>query len=105
MAIQTTQLPALTASLLSTLGHTFTVNGDACSPYFALATDTETKQSIVVSLMDERAGLPRKDWGYALHVIDDISGRPCEIYHDDGGPGTPQEIVLALLKQVRAKMV
>ena len=35
-----------------------------------------------------------------MHVIDDISGEPCEIYHDDGRPGTPQEIVRSMLGEI-----
>lgn len=98
--IKTANLSKLAATLLATLGETYTVNGDACSPYFDLVLDTRTQVGISVSLIDERANLPRKEWGYALHVIDDISGEPCEIYHDDSRPGTPQEIVQSMLEEV-----
>ena len=98
--IKTANLSKLAATLLSTLGDTYTVNGDACSPYFDLVLDTRTQAAIAVSLIDERANLPRKEWGYAMHVVDDINGEPCEIYHDDGRPGTPQEIVQSMLEEV-----
>lgn len=98
--IKTANLPQLANKLLATLGHTHTENGDACSPYFTLVLDTRTQAAIAVSLIDERANLPRKEWGYALHVIDDISGAPCEICHDSGNPGTPQEIVQSMLEEV-----
>ena len=98
--IKTANLSKLAATLLATLGDTYTANGDACSPYFDLVLDTRTQAAIAVSLIDERANLPRREWGYAIHVIDDISGEPCEIYHDDGRPGTPQEIVRSMLEEV-----
>ena len=98
--IKTANLSKLAATLQATLGDTYTVNGDACSPYFDLVLDTRTQAAIAVSLIDERAGLPRKEWGYAMHVVDDISGEPCEIFHDNGNPGTPQEIVQSMLKEV-----
>lgn len=98
--IKTANLSKLAATLLSTLGDTYTVNGDACSPYFDLVLDTRTQAAIAVSLIDERANLPRKEWGYAMHVVDDINGEPCEFFHDSGNPGTPQEIVQAMLEEV-----
>ena len=88
--IKTANLPDLAAELLATLGDTYTVNGDACSPYFTLVLNTETQADISVSLIDERANLPRKEWGYAMHVIDDISGEPWEIPPDDG-PREPRQ--------------
>ena len=41
--IKTANLPDLAAELLATLGDTYTVNGDACSPYFTLVLNTETQ--------------------------------------------------------------
>lgn len=100
--IKTANLSKLAATLQATLGDTYTVNGDACSPYFDLVLDTRTQAAIAVSLIDERANLPRKEWGYAIHVIDDINDAPCEIYHDSGNPGTPQEIGQAMLEEILA---
>ena len=52
----------LAAELLATLGDTYTVNGDACSPYFTLVLNTETQADISVSLIDERAQGPKQGY-------------------------------------------
>lgn len=102
MAIKIHQLPDQVKGLLATLGCTSTVNGDRCSDYFAIAEDTETGGDLSVALIEERASLPQREWGYSMHVINDIKDTFCQIYHDDGNPGAPEEIVLAMLEKIIA---
>lgn len=102
MAIKIYQLPDQVKGLLATLGCTSTVNGNRCSDYFIIAEDEEIGNDLSVSLIEERANLPQREWGYSMHVINDIKDTFCQIYHDDGNPGTPEEIALAMLKKIIA---
>ena len=102
MAIKIYQLPDQVKGLLATLGCASTVNGNRCSDYFIIAEDEEIGNDLSVSLIEERANLPQREWGYSMHVINDIKDTFCQIYHDDGNPGTPEEIALAMLKKIIA---
>ena len=96
--VQITDLTELTMDLLHGLGATTTVNGDRCSDYQVLAKDESAGTDVSVSLTEERAGLPQNEWGYSLHVVDDITPSDCAIYHDAGQPMEPKIVVKAMLE-------
>lgn len=56
-----------------------TQNGDRSSNYMMLSTDQTGERTASVALIENKAFLEPNEWFYALHIIDDISYRPCEL--------------------------
>lgn len=57
-----------------------TQNGDRSSNYMILAADQTGKRVASVALIENKTNLEPTEWFYALHVVDDISCRPCELH-------------------------
>lgn len=36
-----------------------------------------------VALVEMKHGIPESEWGYCLHVINNVDGVDCELYHTD----------------------
>jgi len=96
--VQVADFFELAAALLRDLGAFTTHNGDRSTNYFVLAKDEIAGTDVSVSLIEERAGLPRNEWGYSLHVVDNITPSDCAIYHDAGLPAGPEILVKAMLE-------
>lgn len=74
----------LAQMLIADLGQGFaTHNGDRTSEYCAIATsiDSENSGNVWVSLIEEKANLAPCEWGYGLHIINDIDNKDCELRH------------------------
>lgn len=56
-----------------------TQNGDRSSSYMILATDQTGERTTSVALIENKAFLEPNEWFYALHIIDDIRYRLCEL--------------------------
>ena len=97
--IKVADLSQLAEDLLQGLGATATVNGDRGSEYFVLAKDEAAGTDLSVSLIEERANLPESEWGYSLHVIDDITPSDCDLCQDAGLPLEPKTLVTLMLAE------
>jgi len=62
-----------------------TVNGDRTSRYIPVAKGTGDKigKRVHVCLIEEKKGIPKYSWGYALHVIDDVDETDCIWFQTD----------------------
>lgn len=61
-----------------------TERGDRTSRYFDMARDQKDKERTVkVALIEQIHGLDCDMRGYAIHVIDDVEMRNCEIFHTE----------------------
>lgn len=49
-----------------------TESGDRTSRYIDIATIMGRKKFVKASLIEEKAGLPEEEWGYRLHVLNDV---------------------------------
>lgn len=50
-----------------------------------------------VSLIENIHGLPEGEGYYTLHLVDDVSGDPCELYHTDD---LSEDSLVDLLKEI-----
>lgn len=77
---------ALAKTLIADLGNgEETWNGDRTSTYFIIARGIGQYEhsKVYSSLIEEKVGLPTKDWSYSLHIINNIDGTNCEFKHTD----------------------
>ena len=58
-----------------------TSNGDRTSQYIDVVAEDggPADSTIKVALVEQKSGLDESEWGYALHVINDIDRSPCQI--------------------------
>ena len=75
-----------------------TENGDRSSQYFTIAKGRQhIDRTVSVALIENTHGLPKGEGYYTLHLVDDVSGEPCELYHtDDLG----EDSLVGLLKEI-----
>lgn len=57
--------------------------------------------SVTAALGEEKHDLPESEWGYCLHVINDVDGSDCELYHTDH---LSEEELVNLLNDLMKKM-
>lgn len=61
-----------------------TESGDRSSQYFIIAKGRQhIDRTVSVALIENTHGLPEGEGYYTLHLVDDVSGDPCELYHTD----------------------
>lgn len=51
-----------------------TDSGDRTSRYIDIATVMGRKSFVKAALIEEKSGLPESEWGYSLHVLNDVDG-------------------------------
>lgn len=51
-----------------------TANGDRKSRYFDIATVMGRKNFVKAALIEDKTSIPENEWGYRLHVLNDIDG-------------------------------
>lgn len=79
--------PSVAMTLITDLGNgELTANGDRTSRYFDIAKGYGEKlgKTVKVALIEERAFLPEKEWGYALHLINDVDMTNCRLLRTAG---------------------
>lgn len=62
-----------------------TENGDRKSRYFPIAMGRNEKsaQRVEAALIEEAAGIPENEAGYSIHVVNDVDGSDCQVFHTD----------------------
>lgn len=91
--------PTQALGMIADLGNgPTTENGDRSSQYFTIAKGRQhIDRTVSVALIENIHGLPEGEGYYTLHVVDDVSGEPCELYHtDDLG----EDSLVSLLKEI-----
>ena len=91
---------ALAKALIADLGNgEETWNGDRTSTYTIIASGIGQYENakVYASLIEEKAGLPPKDWGYSLHIINNIDDTDCELKSVDSLDG---QKLASLLEEV-----
>ena len=84
--------------LLADLGYACNSNGDRISDYFSLVERTDgTNDYAAVCLTEEIKDLPPEDHGYMVHLVDDVTGADCAIYHTDE---MTRESLVSLLNEI-----
>lgn len=79
--------PSVAMALIADLGNGEpTANGDRTSRYFDIAKGYEEKlgKTVKAALVEEKALLPKKEWGYALHLINDVDMTSCRLLRTAG---------------------
>lgn len=79
--------PSEAVGLIADLGNGEpTGNGDRTSRYIDIAKGCGEKmgKTVKVALIEEKALLPQKKWGYALHVINDVDMTNCRLFRTIG---------------------
>lgn len=58
-----------------------TEQGDRTSRYIDIAKwyGEKITKTVKIALVEEKAGLPCSEWGYALHIINDVDMANCEM--------------------------
>ena len=51
-----------------------TADGDRTSRYIDIATIMGRKHFVKAALIEEKSGIPESEWGYRLHVLNDVDG-------------------------------
>lgn len=75
-----------------------TENGDRSSQYFTIAKGRQyIDRTVSVALIENIHGLPEGEGYYTLHLVDDVSGDPCELYHTDD---LSEESLVGLLGEI-----
>ena len=75
-----------------------TENGDRSSQYFTIAKGCQhIDRTVSVALIENIHGLPEGAGYYTLHMVDDVSGEPCELYHTDD---LSEDSLVSLLKEI-----
>lgn len=91
---------ALAKALIADLGNgEETWNGDRTSTYTVIASGIGQYENakVYASLIKEKAGLPTEDWGYSLHIINNIDGTNCELKSTDS---LDEQELVSLLEKV-----
>jgi len=79
--------PSEAVGLIADLGNGEpTDNGDRTSRYISVAKGYGEKmgKTVKVALIEEKALLPQKEWGYALHIINDVDMTNCRLIRTIG---------------------
>ncbi len=75
-----------------------TQNGDRSSQYFIIAKGRRhLDRTVSAALIENVSGLAKHEWYYTLHLIDDVNGGQCELYHT---PNLSGESLVGLLKEI-----
>lgn len=75
-----------------------TENGDRSSQYFTIAKGRRhIDKTVAVALIENIHGLPEGTGYYTLHLIDDVNGKPCQLYHTDD---LNEDSLVNLLKEI-----
>ena len=77
---------SLAQALIADLGNgEETWNGDRTSSYLTVAHGTGDKESskVYISLIEEKANIPNEEWGYTLHIINNVDGANCVLKSTD----------------------
>lgn len=91
---------ALAKVLIADLGNGGTTcGGDRYSRYFVAARGIGQYENakVCVSLIEEKPGENPDDWGYALHIINDVDDMDCELQHTDS---LDEQELVSLLEEV-----
>lgn len=93
----------LAHEMIADLGHSVSSSGDRWSNYFGIAkaVDGDDQNRVTAALGEEKHDLPESEWGYCLHVINDVDGSDCELYHTDH---LSEEELVNLLNDLMKKM-
>lgn len=93
--------PAILAgTMIADLGNgEETWNEDRTSSYIAIAQGVGEFASMKVyaALIEEKANLPREDWGYSLHVINNVDGSNCKM---KSTKALDEQELVGLLKEI-----
>lgn len=59
-----------------------TQNGDRTSRYIDIAKGYGERmgRTVKAALIEEKSGLPKSEWAYALHIINDVDETDCRIF-------------------------
>lgn len=88
--------------MIEDLGNGRSDGEDRWSGYFVLAESIgDRRKTVSVALGEEKENLPESEWGYVIHLIDDIEGSDCELYHTDH---LSEEELVALLKETMSQL-
>lgn len=52
---------------------------------------------VYAALIEEKANLPREDWGYSLHVINNVDGSNCKM---ESTKALDEQELVGLLKEI-----
>lgn len=75
-----------------------TENGDRSSQYFTIAKGRQhIDRTVTVVLIENILGLPEGEGYYTLHLVDNVSGAFCELYHMDD---LSEDALVNLLKEI-----
>lgn len=75
-----------------------TESGDRTSQYFTIAKGRRhLDRTVSVSLIENIRGLGERERYYTLHLIDDVNGAPCELYHTTD---LSEQSLMALLQEI-----
>ena len=91
--------PTQAVSMIADLGNGQTTeNGDRSSRYFSIAKGyPHIDRTVSVALIENTHGLAADSGYYTLHMIDDVSGEQCELYHTDD---LSEDSLVNLLKEI-----
>ena len=95
--------PSQAVGMIADLGNgPATENGDRRSQYFTIAKGRQhLDRTVSVELIENVNGIPKGDGYYTLHLIDDVSDSPCELYHTDD---LSEDSLIRLLKEILANL-
>ncbi len=91
--------PTQAVSMIADLGNgQATENGDRSSQYFTIAKGyPHTGRTVSAALIENKHGLAADGGYYTLHIVDDVSGKPCELHHTDD---LSEVSLVSLLKEI-----
>lgn len=91
--------PTQAVSMIADLGNGQTTeNGDRSSRYFSIAKGyPHIDRTVSVALIENTHGLAADSGYYTLHMIDDVSGEQCKLYHTDD---LSEDSLVNLLKEI-----
>lgn len=92
--------PTVATALIADLGYGEpTENGDRTSRYFDIAKGYGEKlgRTVKVSLIEEKTLLPRNEWGYALHIINDVDMSNCCLFRTASLEYAELEVLIATI--------
>lgn len=91
--------PTQALGMIADLGNgPATEAGDRTSQYFTIAKGMQhLEKKVSVALIENISGLAEDRRYYTLHLIDDVNGTPCKLYHT---AGFSELSLMALLKEI-----
>lgn len=78
--------PTIATALIADLGYGESAeNGDRTSRYFEIAKGYGEKlgKTVKAALVEEKTFLPEKEWGYGLHLINDVDMTNCRVFRTE----------------------